>query len=146
MNPKRHKTLRNRRRHGIVIVAVVVLLAVAMTLFGIWAKSALRGQRLLRQRALDVQARRLAEAGIWRVAAQLSRDAKFSGETWSVPAESLGGPYAASVEIRVEPADDHANALVRATAEHPAGAVHRARHTLSRTVPINRPTNSGVQP
>jgi hypothetical protein len=111
---------------------VLVVFALAMALFGLWAQAAVRDHRRLAGEAQRLQAMRLAEAGAHRALAQRAGNPQYAEETWSVPAAALDGRYSAEVRIRVTPAVGAAaaaNVRVEATAEFPAGTVRRAKST-----------------
>ena len=120
------KTIRHAQR-GFVMVVVVVLLAMSMAVFGVWARSAVREHRWLDGEALRLEAGRLAEAGVARAIARRAVDPEYAIETWQIAAADLNGRHAAEVRIRITPAD--AALRVAATADYPAGAVRRARVT-----------------
>jgi type II secretory pathway pseudopilin PulG len=134
-----------RHRSGVTVIVVLALLAVAMTLFGIWTRSAVRAERQLRQRELQLQCQRLAQAGVARAVARRSSDPSYSGETWNVPAEDLGGRHASSVQITVAPIADGDSVEVRATSIHPVGRVFHVRHTEEARVPVT-PSSSTDEP
>jgi hypothetical protein len=130
-------------RQGVVLVTLVVLMAIALTLFGIWAQSAVHEHRRQASRLWRVQAARLAEAGLARAVARRAADPQYAGEVWSVPAESLGGIYPAKVQIRVGPTPIAEAVRYEAQAEFPSGAIRHAQitkrieapHTISRDEP-----------
>ncbi len=126
------------RRRGAVLVTIVALIAIALALFGIWAQTAVREHRRQAYQVLRLQAARLAEAGVRRGTVQREADPEYTGETWTIPAESLGGTHAAEVRIRVTPTDDAAR--FEATAQFPAGAIRRAQVTtrLEISNPVSR--------
>lgn len=116
-------------RHGIVLIAVVALLAISLTLFGIWAQAAVRHQQRIRNQQYRVQAVRLAEAGVRRAVARRLADPQYETEVWRVPAEMLDKSHAAEVRIRVAAGGAAGTLQYEATAEFPAGAVRRAQIT-----------------
>jgi len=118
-----------------VLVAIIVALAISLTLFGVWAQSAVREHRQLATGQLRLQAQRLAEAGVRRAIARRASDSQFEGETWSVPADALDKTHAAEVRIQLAPNSD-ANAIrYAATAEFPVGAIRRVQITKTIEVP-----------
>ena len=125
-----------RARPGFVLVAIVVTIALAMGLFGLWAKAAIAQHRWLDGEALRMQAERLAESGVARAIDRHAADPDYSGETWSIPAEELHGRGPAEVRIRVQTTGDEYRVSV--TADFPAGAVHRAR--ITKQIEILSPT------
>jgi Tfp pilus assembly protein PilX len=125
-----------RRSQGIVLVVLVVVMGVALALFGIWARQIVRAQRRLESRQYRVQAQRLAEAGVRRAIARLAADANFTGESWTVPADQLDSRHAAVVRIEVAPSPFESTLRCQATAEFPAGAVRRATIIESIQLPV----------
>src|SRR3989304_5162039 len=124
-------------RRGFVLIAVLVVAVLAMALFGLWAKEAVREHRRLAGQQLRLQAGRPAGAGLQRALAQRAGNQEFSGETWSVPADQLGGTRAAEVHIRLAPvADAEADALrVEAVARFPVDTLDRAQITRQFDIP-----------
>jgi len=120
---------------GFVLVVVVVLLSMSMTIFGVWARSAVREHRRLDSEALRLEAGRLAEAGVARAIARRAIDPDYAAGTWQIPAADLDGRHTAEVRIRITPTG--AGLRVAATADYPAGAVHRAR--ITKQVEISNP-------
>jgi hypothetical protein len=111
-------------------VSVLVCLAVAMTLFLAWLKTAALERRQLQARQDRVQAEILADAGLDRAAAQLLSAGNYSVETWQIGPESLAGRGAATVTIHVEPVPENAAArIVHAVAEYPVGGAERVRRS-----------------
>jgi len=128
-NPSRPK------RHGFVIVAVIVLFAISTALFGVWANAAIRTHRQLANLQLRMQAVRLAEAGVRRALARRQADPRYDEEVWSVSAAELGHRQAAEVRIRIGPDADAAKLSVAATAEFPVGTTRQAKVTKHIEIP-----------
>mgnify|MGYP001236445992 CR=1 FL=1 len=122
-------------RRGMVLIVLLVLFAISMTLFGLWAQSAVREHQRMTMYAYRMQSVRLAESGLARAVARIAADPQYDGETWMIPAADLGGKHAAEVRIRITPATDAARLHVEAVAEYPAGAVRRAQVTQHRDIP-----------
>jgi hypothetical protein len=120
-------SLIRRARPGFVLVTIVVVIALAMSLFGLWAKAAIGQHRWLDVAALQMQAERLAEAGIARAVDRHTADPEYSGETWTIPAAELQSRGPAEVRIQIEATGDELHVSV--TADFPAGADRRARVT-----------------
>jgi Tfp pilus assembly protein PilX len=114
-------------QRGFVVVAVVVALALAMTLFGVWARAAVRQQHWLEGQALRIEATRLAEAGLARAEFRRANDPEYADETWTIPAADFHSRHAAEVRIRVETVGN--TLRYTATADYPVVAVRRARVT-----------------
>lgn len=117
------------KRHGFVLVAVLVLFAVCLTLIGVWTTAGLRGRQRVANQQFRLQAIRLAEAGVGRAIVRRASDPAYQEETWTVPATELDGSHAGEVRIRITPADDTATLRCEATAVFPAGAVRHAEIT-----------------
>ena len=126
---------RSGAKRGFVLVAVLVLLSLCVTLFGLWARGVLRERSRVAYQLVQAQTVRLAEAGLQRAIARRAADAKYQGETWSVPASDLDKTHAAEVRIQITPNDSDDKVRYEATAEFPAGAVHCAQITKSVELP-----------
>jgi hypothetical protein len=106
-----------------------------VTLFGVWARSSIQLHQRMRNEQLRLQAVRLAEAGIRRALAMRTADASYNQERWQVPASDLNTTHTAAVRIRVTPGQDSPALTFEATAEFPAGAIHRAQVTRRIEIP-----------
>ena len=103
MKPNRPRRPRRRtQRRGVAIIMVIAFYAIAVTMIGVWVRSALGHQRQVRRWHEKTQATWLAEAGVRRAAARISKDSEFTGERWQIEAAELGGRFAAEVVIRIE--------------------------------------------
>ena len=134
--PLRSRSAPNR---GIAVVAILVVFAVSLLLFGLWSRSVVREHRSLSNQQFRIQAQRLAEAGIERGIAARKANADYAEETWSVPAAQLDKTHAAQVRIHVIPASKSGSIRYEATAEFPVGALHRAQITKSVEIPASDP-------
>ena len=130
---------RNTDRRAVVLMSVLVCLAVAMTLFLAWSKTAAMERKQLRAQQDRLQADLLADAGLDRAAARLLSADDYSGETWQIGAEAFAGRGAATVTIQVESPGESATVReVRAVAEYPLGLDGRVRR--SKKITIQLPT------
>jgi len=97
------------RRRGAAILIVLAILAV----FGVALAMAMRANLAARaesRRALQrLQAEYLATAGLDVARERLSTDNAYTGETWQVAAEELGGRDRAEVTIDISPVADRPN-------------------------------------
>jgi hypothetical protein len=82
-------------------MAVLVCLALAMTLLAIQTRTLLRERAVLAAQQQALQSEYLADAGLARARAQLATDPAYRGETWQLDAQQLGGRGTASVVISV---------------------------------------------
>jgi hypothetical protein len=126
-------------RHGVAIISVVVLFSISVTLFGVWAQMAIREHRRLESQHKQLQSLRLAEAGLRRAVARRAADPQYNAETWSVPAEQLGGAHAAEVRIRISQTADASALHYEATATFPVDAHRRAQ--VTKRIDIPAPTS-----
>jgi type II secretory pathway component PulK len=109
----------NRRGAVLLIVLICVML---VTMIGAsLLKLALTQRRQIQREQMRSQAAWLADSAVDRAAAQLRRDATYSGETWTPQVGSDSG----SAEIRIENDQNHRIASI--TVDFPANTVHRAR-------------------
>jgi type II secretory pathway component PulK len=119
-----------------VLVMLVVVMCVALALFGVWARRAVRAQRRMESRQYRMQAQRLAEAGVRRALARLAADPNFTNETWSVPADQLDQRHAAAVRIEIASSPFENKLHCQATAEFPEGTARRATVAEAVEIPI----------
>jgi Tfp pilus assembly protein PilX len=123
------------RHRGAVLIVVLVCFAVAAVLFVVLARQALAARRMVEKQLWGVQAQWVAEAAVERAAARLSADAKYSGETWTIPAAEFSGDSGAAASIRVEGVAGRPDRrLVRVEADYPDDPVHRVRWTTQAVV------------
>jgi type II secretory pathway component PulK len=120
---------RRAARRGVVLILVIVTVSISMVLFGLWAQNLVKEHRRFTNQQFRMQATRLAEAGVRRAIVRRAAVPAFTEETWSVPAESLGGAHGGSVQIRVISNNDASALQYEATAQYPADAVRRAQVT-----------------
>jgi Tfp pilus assembly protein PilX len=132
---------RTAHRRGMIVIAVLVLFSVSLTLFGLWSRAVIREHRTAATQQFRIQATRLAEAGLKRALLSRASNAKYDQEVWSVPAAQLDSIHTGQVRIRVAPTSDDRTTKYEATAEFPAGALHRAQITKSVEIPNSVPMN-----
>jgi Tfp pilus assembly protein PilV len=140
------RRLDDKHRSGAALVVLIAVLAISLGLAGVWAQTIIRENRRMTEKQWRVQATRLAEAGLRRAAARRAGDPQFQEETWSIPADQLGGKYAAAVRIRVSPDDGLTAIQYQATAEYPAGATRRAQITKLLSSPLPRNVEQADDP
>jgi hypothetical protein len=118
-----------KRRRGFLAVAVLISMAAASLILLLTLRTAADSRRVAQGQLQQAQAQWLVESGLERAAARLASDAQYQGETWSIPAEELGGS-AAVVLIRVAPVAGEADSrAVFVEADYPNHPVDRARKT-----------------
>lgn len=121
---------RREARRGAVLIAALVCVAVAAVVFMSALKMASAQRHRMETELWELQAAWLAESGLERAAERLAAKPDFAGETWNIPAEQLGGSYAAVVRIRVESVRDQPKSrLVRVEADYPDHPQDRARES-----------------
>jgi type II secretory pathway component PulK len=127
----------HRKRLGMTLILVMTCLAIASALLVTGVKLAVTSHRLTRSFSWTVQARWLAESGIERAAAKLAADENYSGETWTIPAEILGGENAGQVKIDIQAVPDRKNSrLVKALAIFPDDPNDRVQYTKELTLEL----------
>jgi Tfp pilus assembly protein PilX len=127
------------RRSGIVLLSIIVVIALCMTLFGLWAQAAVRDHHRIQGEAYRFEAGRLAESGVARAIVRRAADADYASETWSISAADLGGTQAGAVEITIETVGGVER--IRAIAKFPADAVHQAQVTKTSELPVTSREN-----
>jgi type II secretory pathway component PulK len=133
----------SKHPRGVALVLVIVAMSIALALFAIWTRAIVQAHRRSTSRQSELQAVRLAEAGVRRAIALRAANSQYNEGTWSIPKENLGGPYAAEVRILVTPISETGLVRYQATAEYPVGATRRAQVTRNAEIPE---TSSGTEP
>lgn len=88
------------RRHGIVVVVVLVCLTVVTLLLGSLLHNAMAWRRQVRTEVRHAQAEWLADSGVARALMKTESNAEYAGEVWK-PKETLVAGTRAIVEITV---------------------------------------------
>ena len=129
------------RHRGAILVIIMVCLVIGTAILGSLAGMAFSGRQSLRAVGWQMQARWLAESGIERAAARLAADRHYSGEHWVVPAQELGGPEAAAVNIRLEtPTNQPTVRRVHVEADYPDDPLHRCRQSKLVLIELPKPS------
>lgn len=126
-------------RRGVVVVAVIVAATVCLVFVGIWARAVVSEQRRASNRQYQLQATRLAEAGLRRAIALHAADSSYRGDTWDVAADKLDQTHAGKVHTQLLASDDTDWIQYEATAQFPASDVRRAQVTKSIRLPYSKP-------
>ena len=105
----------SRDRQASILVCVLVCMAVATALVVATTRSALRARREVRTHRQLRQVELVLEAGIQRAARQLTSDAQYGGETWTLSESTVPQLGSAQVEIEVSPREVHVVARMPAT-------------------------------
>jgi type II secretory pathway component PulK len=126
-----------KRRAGFALIGVMIVLVVASMLVVSWCKSIAAQREQLRIAEDRLAAEWLAEGAIDRAAAKLRDNKDYTGETWAISADELGGQDGAAIEIRIAPVDGHADrGAIEVEAEYPRNSLHSAR--VSKRMTVNR--------
>ncbi|MCR4413480.1 MAG: hypothetical protein NUV77_13750 [Thermoguttaceae bacterium] len=123
------------RQRGVVLVAVLACVGLAGLLMLSVARLAATRRIEVRQVGRALQARWLAESALDRAAARLAADPGYTGETWTVSPDALGGDEGGSVRIEVLAiADQPARRRVRVQADYPDDPTSRIRVSKEITI------------
>ena len=137
---KNSNSRRRMPRTGVVLVAALVCLLVAVLVAGGLLQSIALQHRQCRNEEKHLQTLWLAESAKGRAAAQLAADAAYSGETWRVSVGKIEGV----ADIQVEAPDGQPRQRrVTVEARWPDDAIQR--QVLRRNLIINLP-GSGDSP
>lgn len=98
------RNLRTRRAGAILALTMVCLLVVGL-LASLTACSFLAQHRQAMRYERKLQAVWLAESAVQRARHRLSQMPEYSGETWKIEADVLGGQNSGRVEIQIEPVE-----------------------------------------
>jgi Tfp pilus assembly protein PilX len=136
----------NHKRRGAVLLTVLVCLIVITLICVVLLRQGVsaRGQVQAEERRL--QARWLAESGLERAAARLAHDASYTGETWKLSADALGGAWPGQVTITVSGVEGHAaRRLVNVQADYPSETTLRARQRAQAMIELNSEPSGETQ-
>ena len=110
-----------RRRHGAIIVMVLLILMIMSGLVAQFFRRAITDRRQVRNEFQHQQAIQLTLAAEYLLIRRLAADADYKGETWDHPAGVLHQTNTASVVISI--ANTATNARIATlTARYPANA------------------------
>ena len=125
-----------RPRRGIILAAVLACLVVAALLAAALVQILVIQARQTRVAEDRAQSFWLAESALQRGLRSIARSPDYRGETWTVPAESLGSESAGVAVIRVEPVNEpQLGAWVRVEARYPDHPLRRIVQTRELFVP-----------
>jgi hypothetical protein len=137
MLSRSEKCLKPNRRRGVAglwgIVCLILATAVAATL----GRLVLTGNRLVLQEQRRSQCDWLVQAGRSLATSRVRHDAKYSGETWNISAEQLGGSDAGEIVIEMPaevPAADGSERQVRIIARFPKDSSKQVQ--VTKTFPL----------
>ena len=118
------------RRGSITVVVLVCLVVITLICSARLLRVSLAERKVVRSEEDRLQAEWLVQAGLERGAARLKADAGYTGETWKLSAEDLGGPDPGLVTIVVETSEGHDDQrALSARADYPAGSSHAVRQS-----------------
>lgn len=127
----------HRSRSGIALLAVLLCLTIVLSLMAAWLRMLVLERQGARQQQASLQAAWLAESALDRAAARLTADPSYTGETWHVPADELGGHDSGEILIQIEaPPDRPQQRTIRVQADYPLALSrrHRASKTMEATI------------
>jgi type II secretory pathway component PulK len=126
-----------KQRAGFALIGVMIVLVVASMLVVSWLKTVANQREHMRMAEHHLTAEWLAEASIGRAAAKLREKSDYTGETWTISADELGGQDSASIEIHVAQMAGHPDRrTVEVEAEYPPNSLHSVR--TSKRIVVNR--------
>ena len=113
-------------RRGVILAIVLASLVVVMLLALALTEAVILHHRQSRLAEEQQQCFWLAESAVQRAVHALAKSPDYTGEMWSIPAETLGNGRAGRVVIHVEKAaDPRPSRRVRVEAYYPDQPVHR---------------------
>jgi type II secretory pathway component PulK len=117
-------------RNGATLVAVLVCLIVITALGAALLRTIVRRHRQMRQQQTQLQAIWLAQSALDRAVVQLHASPDYTGETWRVAAEQIGGDKTGAATIRIEAVEGQsAQRRVLIEAIYPDDPQYRVRET-----------------
>jgi type II secretory pathway pseudopilin PulG len=134
------RDIRQTRRRGLVSVAVLIALIIIAIISAGLLKVAFARRARVTAEERQVQAAWLAESGLERALSRLATSNDYTGETWEIPAEDLGGRGTGIVLIQVEKlADQPSRRKLHVQADFPANSSLQTRQSREIIVPIPLP-------
>jgi Tfp pilus assembly protein PilX len=124
---------------GMISVAALVCLLVMTLICGSLLRTIQTQRALVRSEERRLQAEWLAESGLERAYVRLANDPAYTGETWTLSADQLGGMDAGSVTISVGAGPEHGGVsqrLVSVQADYPGDPPRRVRVRRQATVEV----------
>jgi type II secretory pathway pseudopilin PulG len=113
------------RRGGMLLVAALVCIAVAIMLAAVLAKATLLQHRQADLASCEQQSFWLAESAVQRAIHNVHISPDYAGETWDVPAEMLGSNSAGVVIIQVtKTSEPQAGWQVHVESHYPATTIN----------------------
>lgn len=130
---------RRRPRHArraTLFIGVLACLTICALLMGSLLRNMVAVRRASDRYEYGLQSQLLADAGLRRAVAQISRVPAYTGETWEIPAEVFGRPHTAVVVIRVERLETDARIRrILIESQYPADSTQRIVRTREFLVP-----------
>jgi type II secretory pathway pseudopilin PulG len=125
------------RRRALVSVAVLIALIIIAIIGAALLKVAFARRAEVMAQERRIQTAWLAESGLERASSRLAAAIDYTGETWEIPTEDLGGRGAGTVLIQVEKvADQPDRRKIRVQADYPANSGLRTRQSREIIIPI----------
>ncbi len=121
------------------MLMLVCLLLLTMTT-GVLIRASLLSREHSRTALPQSQANWLAHAAAEAASTQLKADASWSGNTWTIAAEELGGSdFARVTAVVTQPADRPTSRLVAITVDYPPDTPHRVH--IEQQIRVDLPAN-----
>ncbi len=134
----RFRTRRHHHPRGMALPLVLVCIVLAMALGAALVKAVLLQHRHTELVDQQHQSLWLAESGIQRALYKLQQSPEYRGETWQIPAATLGGSDDGVVTIDITPSDgDVVGWNIAVEAKYPDDTQHRILQRRELFVPEN---------
>lgn len=129
---------KSQARRGAALVMALVAITILTIIGGALVRLAVVETKTVDVQQRERQARRLAEAGVARAAAQLKADPEYRGETWSFTGAAAlpGGSAQVTIEVS-EVSDKPGSRRITAAADYPSNATLRARQRQTAEFELN---------
>lgn len=128
VHPQNYKR-RIHFRKGAVVIIPLVCLILTLAIIGELLKQTSIELNQLKKSQHNLQATWLSEAAVQRTVKRLKEDLTYSGETWLISPQEIGGIYPGEVVIEIDrdSKQDQSTILIRTKASYPANAIERVR-------------------
>ena len=116
------------KRIGTIVLLPMICLALSLAIIGELLQQTSIELKQLKKGQYHLQANWLADAGAQRAVEKLTSQQKYSGETWRLQPEEIGGKFPGEVIIQIIRSNKNNKFItIRTQASYPANAIQRVR-------------------
>lgn len=145
---------RSERRHfhrihrrGTIVLIPMICLVLSLAVIGTLLKQTSIELKQLKKERYQIQANWLADAAGQRAVLKLRNQRYYTGETWSLSSEEIGGKFSGIVEIEIDRNPQNSQSItIRTLASYPAKVTERVRVIREWPYELTNPTPKTKSP